>query len=245
MFELSSTSWLLALFAAFIIGFSKTGIGGLGIFAIIIMANVFPAKESTGIVLPILISADIFAISFYKKHADWRILFRLMPSVVPGIVAGYFFMGHISSAGLKPLIGAIVLFMLCANLILKLKETVVARTSLVFALPTGLMAGFTTMIANAAGPVMAAYLLTMKLYKKAFIGTGAWFFFMMNLFKVPFSASLGLITLPSLKFNLMLFPAAAGGALAGFYLVKYIPQKWFETAIYGVTTAGALRLIFF
>lgn len=101
------------------------------------------------------------------------------------------------------------------------------------------------MIANAAGPVMSAYLLTMKLDKNRFIGTGAWFFFFVNVFKVPFSASLGLINPASMKFNLMLFPAVAAGALSGFALVKHIPQKWFEAFIYLVTTIGALRLILF
>lgn len=244
MFSLPPTSWILVITAALIVGFSKTGIGGLGIVAVPIMASIFPAKESTGILLPVLIFADLFAILFYRRYADWRILLRLIPFVIPGVITGFFFMKHISSQQLKPIIGIIVFLMLYGKFMLKHQKTVVVRNNIFITGITGILAGFITMTANAAGTIMAVYLLSMNLDKKEFVGTRAWYFFLINSFKVPFSVSLGLLTWHSLSFNFLLFPAILTGALLGYFLIKIIPQKGFEWAVILTAAAAATKLIF-
>jgi hypothetical protein len=219
MFLLSQTQWLLVFLSAFIVGFSKTGIGGLGILSVLLMASVLPAKESTGIVLPMLVFADIFAIFFYRKFADWTILLRLFPFVIPGIVLGYIFMRVIHGDAFRQVIAVIIWVIILTNLIQKKFNYTVPRKNIWLASVVGLLAGFTTMTSNAAGPIMSVYLLSMNLEKKTFIGSGAWYFFLMNLFKVPFSASLGLITAETIKFNLYSFPVIVAGAFFGYAFV--------------------------
>ena len=107
----------------------------------------------------------------------------------------------------------------------------------------GALAGVTTMLANAAGPVMTIYLLAARLAKYEFMGTSAWFYCLINLIKLPFSYSLGLINLSSLGFNLTLLPGVALGALVGQWLLKIVPQLWFERLLLASAALAAVRLI--
>jgi uncharacterized membrane protein YfcA len=243
MFTLTALSWVLVLLAAVLIGFSKTGILGVSLLVVALMASVFPAKQSVGIVLPLLIFADVFAVVFYRRHANWRILVRLLPFTAVGVVAGYFFMGRVDSEQLKPLIGIVVLGMLALSVFLQLRKSDRTPRGLLFAAVIGAMVGFTSMIANAAGPLMSIYLISMKSEKKEFVGTAAWFFAAVNLFKVPFSIGLGLITVKSFVFDLLLLPAIVAGALGGYFLLKVIPQKLFNIVVLLLAGAAAINLI--
>ena len=100
------------------------------------------------------------------------------------------------------------------------------------------------MVANAAGPVTMIYLLSMRLPKNEFIGTSAWFFFILNWLKVPFSASLGLITVPSLRFDALLAGAVVVGAVMGLLVARRIPEKGFMIAIQVLTFLSAVRMFF-
>src|SRR5208337_1947170 len=161
---------------------------------------------------------------------------------VVGIVAGYFAMGRINDQQMRYVMGAIVIVMLGVNVY---REYVMGKdapipTSWWFAAIAGFLAGATTMVANAAGPVTMIYLLSMRLPKKEFIGTSACFF-ILNWLKVPFSISLGLISVPSLEFDALLVPAVVGGAFAGLYLAKGIPEKAFMIAVQALTFLSAVR----
>jgi uncharacterized membrane protein YfcA len=237
--------WLIASFTSLFIGISKTGIPGLGIIAVPLLAEIMPARASTGFLLPMLICADLFAITYYRRHAIWRHLLRLIPWAVVGIVAGFFALRRISDNQLKPVIGVIVIAMLALHLWRERKagKRLTVPRGWWFAASMGLLAGLSTMMANAAGPIMAIYLLAMRLPKHQYLGTGAWYFFIVNLLKIPFSASLGLITWTSLKTNLLLFPLIAFGAVVGIRLLKIIPQKLFIRLIQGLTAAGAVKLL--
>jgi uncharacterized membrane protein YfcA len=246
MFDLSWTSWFLIGLGCFSIGLGKTGIPGINIFFVPLLAMILPARASTGFLLPMLIFADLFAVTYYRRHAQWRHLLRLLPSAVVGISIGYLGLRYFSDAVLRPAIGGIVLVMLAVQLIRGRKTD---RESHIpegawFSILMGLLAGVTTMMANAAGPVMAIYLLTMRLPKEEYVGTGAWFFFLVNLIKVPFSASLGLITLETLRYNAFLTPAIAVGAVSGILLLKVLPQKAFRVAVQVVAAVSAVRLLF-
>ncbi len=246
MTDISFYGWLVAIFSSIVIGMSKTGIPGIGILAIPLMAAVIPARASTGAVLVLLIFADIFAVLYYKRHAVWRHLIRIMPFALAGIVIGYLALGRISDAQLQPVIGGTVLLMLILS---HWREKHPGRlsgihTSRGYGIVLGLLAGITTMMANAAGPILVIYLIAMKLPKKQFIGTSAWYFMILNWVKVPFSAQLGLITAESLRFNLVLFPFVAAGALLGILILKRIPQKTFHAAVQILAGLAALRLLF-
>jgi uncharacterized membrane protein YfcA len=239
------SGWLILGLSALLIGISKTGIPGTGIMAIPLVAMVFSAKASTGLILPMLIVGDIFAVSYYHRHAVWRHLIRLFPFAVAGILIGYGLMRIVTDRQLRPIIGAVVLIMLALGAWRNRKgNDVPIPAGWWFPAGLGLLAGVTTMMANAAGPILVIYLLAMRLPKEAFIGTGAWYFFLLNCFKVPFSAHLGLITWTSLSFNLILAPVIVTGALLGVRLVRYLPEKTFTLVVQLLAAAGAIRLLF-
>ena len=241
---LSAGKWILAYVTSVIVGISKTGLPALGIILAPLFAEVLPARASTGALLPLLIAADAFAVIFWRRHGSWKHLVRLLPWAVVGIVAGYFAMGRINDQQMRYVMGAIVVVMLGVNVY---REYVMGKdapipTSWWFAAIAGFLAGATTMVANAAGPVTMIYLLSMRLPKKEFIGTAAWYFFILNWLKVPFSISLGLITIPSLGFDALLAPAVIAGAFAGLYFAKGIPEKAFMIAVQALTFLSAVRM---
>jgi uncharacterized membrane protein YfcA len=246
MVDITTIGWLILGIAAILIGISKTGIPGLGILAVPLVTAVIPAKASTGLILPMLIIADIFAVSYYHRHAVWKYLISLMPWAAVGIVIGYFFMGKISDQQLKPFIGVVVLVMLVLNYWRNSKNTddFHIPSQWWFGAIIGLIAGIVTMMANAAGPIMAIYLLAMRLPKNEFLGTGSWYFLILNCFKVPFSANLGLINPLTLKVNLILLPVIVIGAVVGIKALPLIPQKRFNFIIQILAATAALKLLF-
>ncbi|WP_078548471.1 sulfite exporter TauE/SafE family protein [Litchfieldia alkalitelluris] len=245
-FELSYLEWFFVIISTIFIGFSKTGVSSLGIFVVTILMIVFPAKESVGILLPMLIVADIFAVIYYRRSVVWQYLISLIPWVLIGITAGYFVLNQVNSEQLKPMIGALVLILLILHVCReRLGDTFnkALPNSLWFSICMGILGGFTTMIGNAAGGVMAIYLLMKGLPKQEFVGTGAWFFLFVNLIKVPFYIHLDLITIDSISFNLWLIPTILIGALVGAKVLPLIPQKAFQTLIIVFTMIGAFRLL--
>jgi len=237
--------WALGALGAFLVGLSKTGIPGLGILNVAIFALVFPARESVGLVLIILICGDIVAVTTYRRDASWSHLIRLFPWAAAGVVLGYFALGRINDSQMRHLIGIILLFLVMFQYIRSRRVAIaeVQPPSLWLAPLAGITAGFTTMVANAAGPVMVLYLLAMRLPKILFVGTAAWYFFMLNIFKIPFSASLGLINPSSLGVSLWLGPFAALGALIGRPIAERLNQRLFELIALGLTFVAALLML--
>lgn len=241
----SPWQWIGAYGAAVCIGLSKTGFGGIGMVAVLLMAQVMPTRESTGAVLPLLIVADIFAVYTFRHFTVWRHLVKLLPPAVLGVLSGWLLMPRIPANAFGPLIGwmviALVVLTIAQKLSGKLSATAAEHPSIAW--PLGWTAGVTTMLANAAGPVMTVYLLACRLPKYEFVGTAAWFFFIVNVIKVPFSASLGLINPSSLWLNLLLVPGIAAGVVTGRFLLGKINQQVFEWLMIAFSLAGGLRLI--
>ncbi len=246
MIDLDLAGWIVVSLAAVMVGIAKTGIPGVGILAVPLMAIVLPEKRSTGVLLGILILADVFAVIYHRHNARWRHVLRLLPATFAGIVTGYFIMGRISNAQLKPIIGAIVLVMLGLSHWRSRRPAgeLAVPTHWGFAAVLGFAAGVTTMMANAAGPVMIIYLVAMRLPKVAFVGTSAWFFFIVNWTKVPFSGSLGLMNAESIKLDLMMVPCIAVGAFLGVVALKRIPERTFAVVVQLLAAAAAIKLLF-
>lgn len=249
--HLEPWQWVLAGLGSFLVGLSKTGVVGLGILNVAIFAAIMPARESVGVVLVILISADLVAVTAYRRHASWHHLWRIFPWAGIGVVAGCLTMGRIDDTQVRRLIGAILIFMVGFYLVKHLRSKGQGDLTAVdnnpyhrFAFIAGLFAGFTTMVANAAGPIMILYLLAMRLPKMEFIGTSAWFFLVVNLFKVPFSHYLGLINPASLSIDVPLIPFAILGALSGRAIIQHINQKLFERLALLLTLAAGIRMMF-
>ncbi len=244
--ELTAWQWTLLSLGAFFTGLSKTGIAGLGVLSVALFANALPARASTGALLPLLLCADLFGLAFFRKHASWSHLWKLFPWVILGVAAGYFTLGKISSAQMQRLIGGILLAMVALHLWRKRQADQLDAHlphAWWFTALTGMLAGFTTMVANAAGPVMSLYLLAIGLPKLVFIGTGAWFFMLVNSFKVPFSMQLGLITSGSLLMDAELLIPMIPGALLGPVILRRINQTWFESMVLALTVLASLRLL--
>ena len=246
MIDLAASQWVLGAICALLVGFSKTGIAGIGIVSILLMAEIFPARESTGIVLVMLIVGDLVAVAWYRRHANWRLLVGLLPWVAPGLLVGWFLLGRLNDAQMRPLLGGLVLSLLALQVLRRRcgdwMENKLPHTWW-FAACIGLLAGSATMLANAAGPITIMYFLAKGLPKHEFMGTGAWFYFLVNLIKVPFSASQGLITPEHLVFNLWVAPVILVGAAIGIYVLPRVPQKIFDNAVLVLAFAAAVKLI--
>ncbi len=247
---LSTYQWALLALGALLTGLSKTGIAGLGILSVVLFANALPARESTGALLPLLVVADMFGVALYRKHGDWQKIMLLLPWSIVGILVGYLAMGRIDEPHVRRLLGCIAVAMLGLHLwrqrcmakdpdgwVQQLPHSPVAGCLI------GILAGFTTMMANAAGPVMVLYLLAMGLPKLVFLGTMAWLFLVLNLIKLPFSCGLGLITTQSLLLDAILLAALIPGVLLGPVVVKRLNQRTFERVVLFFTMIAAIRLL--
>jgi hypothetical protein len=243
-----TTSLLIqAVVAALLVGFTKTGVPGLALLFAPMMANIFGAKPSTGVVLPLLLFGDLFALAYYRQHARWGIILRLLPWVLAGISLGYLALDRLADAQVGLLLGGLVFGLLGLKVAQDhggawLEEHLPQQWW--FSAICGVLAGFTTMVGNMAGAIMSIYLMSMGLKKHGFMGTGAWFYFIVNSIKIPLSASLGLIGWASLGFDLKVVPLVVLGALAGPFAFRAIPQKWFERLVLVLASLAALRLLY-
>ena len=236
--------------AAVLVGFSKTAVSGANTVSLAIFAAVLPARASTGALLPILIAGDVLAVLTYRRHAHWPTLWRLFPAVAVGVVAGTLFLQWADDGIVRTSIGAILLFMAAVTLwrrraaeAAEEPDEVATRTGRVKARSYGVLGGFTTMVANAGGPVMSMYLLSAGFRKLGFLGTSAFFFLIVNVSKVPFSVGLGLIDGHSLLLDLALVAFVVPGALLGKWAVNRINQRLFEQLVIAATVVGGLQLL--
>jgi len=244
--DLAWYAWALLAAAAVIVGGSKTSVPGANTVAVAIFAAILPAKQSTGALLVLLIVADLFAITAYRRHVNWRVLLRLAPAVLVGIGLGVAFLALADDEWVRKVIGVILLAVIAITLVRRRMGRSVATDGphRVAAASYGALGGFTTMVANAGGPVMSMYFLASRFEVKEFLGTAAWFFFLVNITKVPFSVGLGLITVPGLLLDLVLVPLVVGGALFGLWFAKRLDQRVFERLVIVFTVVGAGYLLF-
>ena len=201
--------------SALLIGLNKTGIPGIGLLPVLLLTMTFPTRLSTGLQLGMLCMADVIAVIWYRRNANWRLILRLIPAAAAGLLAGV------------------------------LKDVNRIPTHWTFGATAGFLAGFTTLIANAAGPVMALYFLALKLEKKEYVGTGAWFFLLMNWTKLPIFVCQERITMQSAMADLIMLPFIIVGAIIGIVMLKHISQEWFNRIVVIFSIIAALKLIFF
>ena len=270
---LTATTWILLMVVAALCGIAKTALPGAATVAVALCTAVLPAKESTGAILLMLMTGDLLAVWSYRRDADFRMLRRLVPAVLTGVGAGALFLHLASNDSTRRLIGVILLLLVAITLIQRRSrsrrvsdgastaqapsppapapETQEATTTL--ATPTtsgrlarlvyGGLAGFTTMVANAGGPVTSMYFLACRYPVKAFLGTTAWFFFLVNLVKLPFSISAGLVNTTTMSLTAICAPVVIVSALAGRRLAERMDQRVFEPVIVALTIISALPLL--
>jgi uncharacterized membrane protein YfcA len=244
--QLAPGDWLLLAIGAVGVGISKAGLAGFGVVHVLIFALVFGAKASTGVLLPLLVVGDVCAVRLVGRDVVWDSVRRLLPPAIAGIVIGWLLLDRLDEHVCRPLIGGIILALAAGQLVRMWRPELLARVphSRWFAWTMGILTGITTMLANAAGPVVALYLLAVALPKSQLIATGAWFFLIVNLFKVPFSTNLGLIAPGTLAINAALAPGVLLGLLLGRAFLRRLPQRAFETLVLCLAACAAARLIF-
>lgn len=243
--DLTPWHWLLAAFAAIGVGVAKSGFVGLSLLHVVVFAFLFGARDSTGIILPLLLVGDVAAVAAFRQHARWDYVRLMLPPTCLGIVVGVLVMGRLDDAAFRPVIGWIILSLVALQLArMRWPERLGdIPHSPWFAWALGLLTGLTTMLANAAGPVWALYALAVGLPKFEFVGTTAWLFLILNAFKVPFSAALGLIHVDGLLLNVALAPFVVAGLLGGRWLTPRISQRLFDALLLTFAAAAAVRLI--
>ena len=244
--ELTPVQWALAVAGAIGLGIGKAGLSGMSLVHVLIFAFLFGARQSTGIVLPMLLIGDVCAVAAYHRHARWDYVRRLLPPACLGVAGGAALMRVMDEAAFKPTIGWIVLALSLLQALRMQRPDWFGDVPHTrgFAWTMGLAAGAMTMLANAAGPVFALYCLAVMLPKFELVGTTAWFFALINLFKVPFSFGLGLIHGGTLLLNATLAPAVLAGVVGGRWIVARIPQLIFDRLLLAFAAIAALRLIF-
>ena len=243
--ELSFSHYLLAFLATLMLGLSKSGIKGVGVIIVTIMALVFGGKNSTGILIPLMIFADIFAVIYYHRHTQWHFLGKLLPSMVVGVLIGVWIGNDIPEVLFKQLMAALILLTVVVMVVMDRMNKKAIPKHWFFASSMGLVSGFTSMIGNLAGSFSNIYFLAMRLPKNEFIGTAAWLFFIINVFKLPFHIFVWkTVNVDSLKVNLFLFPAVILGFFLGVFLVKKIQNESYRKFILVVTAAGAFIILF-
>ena len=270
---LTAITWILLMVVASLCGIAKTALPGAATIAVALCAAVMPAKESTGVILLMLMTGDLLAVWSYRRDADFHMLRRLVPAVLTGVGAGALFLHLASNDSTRRLIGVILLLLVAITLTQRRStsrrapdgtsaaqapsppaptlETQEATTTLATSttsgrlarLVYGSLAGFTTMVANAGGPVTSMYFLACRYPVKAFLGTTAWFFFLVNLVKLPFSISAGLVNTTTMSLTAICAPVVIVSALAGRRLAEHMDQRVFEPVIVALTIISALPLL--
>lgn len=250
MEQLSPELWIYGILGAIFVGLGKGGLPGMGNLTVALYALVLPdPKLSVGVLLPILSCSDIFAVRIYRKHGDTKLIMKLLPWTGIGLVLGYLLFRVLDAEDVRTLIGGLLLGLTAIHLF---RLWLISRSpnaentvpdNLFFRAVMGVLGGFATMIANAAGPVASFYFMAMRLPKYAFIGTTAWFFLIVNLIKVPFMVELGIINWTWLPFSLAMMPFAIIATMLAPKIVKHINQQWFERLIWVFIVYAGLKLI--
>ena len=242
--EITPTAWILAYGAAFIIGLSKAGIKGIAVMNVTLMALAFGAKESTGMVVPLLILADIFAVIYYNSHTQWKYVFKVLPWMILGVLIGVVIGKDLPEKFFKIGMSIIIITTVFMMYWWDRKKSRTVPTHWAFASSIGTIAGITTMVGNLAGAFSNIYFLAIRLPKNHFIGTAAWLFLIINIIKLPFHFFVWeTISMDSLSLNLMLLPGILIGFFVGVRFIKLIKEAFFRKMILFLTAVGAILIM--
>lgn len=248
MSQLAGTEWALLVVASILVGFGKTALPGLVTLSVAIFAGILPARESTAVLLLLLLIGDLVAVKVYLLHTDWRALGKLIPSVLGGIAAGALFLAAVNDCVMRRSVGVILVTITIATIYMMKRPSLAisaqrspkSRARLFY----GFLGGFTTMSANSGGPVMSLYFLSSGFNMHRFLGTQAWFFFIVNVIKLPFSISMGLVNAHVIQLFATLAPIVFFSALLGKRLTDSMSEHVFENIILLLTLGSSTYLIF-
>ena len=243
--DFSVLQWGLFAFCAMLVGMSKVGVPGVSMFVVPTLAIIFGGKASTGVLLPMLMLADLFGVGYYHRHAEWKYLIKLLPWAFVGVGIALWVGEVVNDEWFKNIIA--ILVFLCIGLMIwkdRQKDANLFPDTWWFAASMGVLGGFATMIGNVAGPIFAIYLLAMHLPKNRFIGTAAWFFLIINYSKFPLHIFVWkTIDWHTLTLDILMLPGIALGAVLGIWLVKKLSDKFYRMFVIIATALSAFLLL--
>ena len=248
--EFTATSYAFGFAAALLVGLSKTGVPGVSLPGILLMAEAFPDKKmSVAAILPLLLLGDCFSVGYYHQHADWKRLLKLFPYVALGMAPGVAVLVWVDDNQFQLVLGWMVLVLLAMELFRQKLDWDHLPHQAWFSALMGVLAGFGTMVGNAAGPIMSIYLISRGMMKQQFMGTWAWFFLIVNSSKLPIFLTMkwrggpDLLSFDAFQFDLVIIPMVVVGALVGRRVLQLIPQKVFDPVVLGLAGIAAIRLV--
>lgn len=235
-------------FAIAVYGFSKTAGPVFGVVAGPILAVALGPTAAAGFAVPLLLLGDLMGLLYFRQHADWPVMRRIVPGVLLGFVLTAVLFAFASQSTIARVIGALLLFSVALEVQRRRNPQLEQQPESggerrVEAGFYGALTGVTTLAVNAGGPAMTLYLVKMRVPMLAFMGTSVWFFFILNLAKLPFVIPLGLITRESLIANLWFAPAMIAGSLIGIATFRRMNQVWFERIALVLSAAASLWLV--
>ena len=243
-FHLSSLDILIIVVVALCIGMAKTGVYGAGMMTVPLLAGAFGGKVSSGIMLPMLIIADVIGVWYYHRHALWGHLKILFPWSALGVILGTIVGSYIDDILFRLIMAVVILVSVGIMLWMERDRSKEVPTNIWFGATTGVLGGFTSMVGNLAGAVLTLYFLSMRLPKYAFIGTGAWFFLFINWFKAPFHIFVWhTLTWDILLLDLVTTPFIILGAYLGILIVKSLSEKTYKWFIIAMTIVSAVYML--
>jgi uncharacterized membrane protein YfcA len=243
-FSFHFSDLLVLALVAMLTGMAKTGVHGAGMLAVPLLVFVFGGQASSGVMLPILIMADIFGVLYYHKHAEWKYLKVLFPWVALGVVLGTITGNYIDDNIFRAIMAIVILVSICIMLWLERSKKLDISANTAFIIAIGITGGFTSMVGNLAGTVMAVYFLSLRLSKNSYVGTTAWFFAVTNLFKIPFHLFVWNTIKPdTLLLDLMTLPAILLGAYLGIVIVRNLSERLYRSFIIVTTLLAALAML--
>ena len=240
-----SYSFLIGALSSFLLGIAKAGVKGIAALIVAGLALAYGAKESTGILMPLLICGDIFAVLYYKRYVKWKYILMLIPWMILGVLFGVVTGNYISEKLFQYGMALIIILSVSLMFYWDIRKKNTIPKNIIFGPSMGLLAGFTTMIGNLAGAFSNIYFLAMRLPKNEFIGTSAWLFFIINIFKIPFHVLFWkTITIESLIISSRLIPFVIIGLIIGVFIVKKIENKNYRKLILILTAIGGIGILF-
>ncbi|SFS33924.1 sulfite exporter TauE/SafE family protein [Lutibacter maritimus] len=243
-YHLSVLSFIVAFLAAILLGIGKAGVKGLGVLIVLLMAFVFGGKSSTGVLIPLMVIADIFAVIYYHRHTQWHYLKKLLPTMFLGVLIGVWVGNDISEVLFKQIMAVFILITVAIMIWMEKKKVTDIPKHWTFASGMGLLSGITSMIGNLAGSFADIYFLAMRLPKNEFIGTAAWLFFIINVFKLPFHIFVWkTLNLETFNLNLLMIPGIIAGFYIGVTVLKKINNQLYRKLIFIATVIGALLIL--
>ena len=234
----------IAVLVALLIGMAKTGVHGAGMLSVPLLAIAFGGKASSGLMLPMLLVADVFGVWYYHRHASFQHLKILFPWSAIGVVVGSWAGNYIPEETFRMFMAATIFISLAVMIWMELGGRDKIPDNLHLGIAAGFLGGFTSMIGNLAGTVMVVYFLSMRMPKNSFIGTLAWFFLVVNWFKVPFHAFYWhTINSQSWLTALAVTPAIILGAYLGVVIVRKMSEHMYRWFILGMTVIAAVVMV--